>query len=168
VNRQFEEAYYRHFGWPYYWAGPYLWGPSPYPMLPAGAIGEPPLGEARSMPGPSGNPHLRSTDEITGYHLRARDGEIGHVEDFLFDRTDWSIHLMVVDTRKWLIGKHVLMSPRQIERVSWEDRTVFVSATKEQIERSPEYDEIHPPESGAEVEMYRLREPGMRPPSSRW
>jgi hypothetical protein len=30
VSRQFEEAYYGHYGWPMYWTGPYMWGYSPY------------------------------------------------------------------------------------------------------------------------------------------
>lgn len=30
VSRQFEQAYYGHYGWPMYWNGPYVWGPSRY------------------------------------------------------------------------------------------------------------------------------------------
>ena len=30
----------------------------------------------------SADSHLRSTDEVTGYHIEAEDGEIGHVKDF--------------------------------------------------------------------------------------
>ncbi len=29
VSRQFEEAYYRYYGWPMYWRGPFMWGPFP-------------------------------------------------------------------------------------------------------------------------------------------
>ena len=32
VSRQYERNYYSYYGWPGYWAGPYAWGPSPYPM----------------------------------------------------------------------------------------------------------------------------------------
>jgi len=108
------------------------------------------------------DPHLRSCRDVVGYRIHATDGQIGHVEDFLFDQTNWSIQLMVIDTRKWLIGKHVLMSPRQIERVSWEDRSVFVSTTRAQIEHSPEYDEDHPPDTAAVLEMYRRSDPAAR------
>jgi hypothetical protein len=31
------------------------------------------------------DPHLRSTGAITGYHIHATGGEIGHVEDFLLE-----------------------------------------------------------------------------------
>jgi hypothetical protein len=161
VNRQFEEAYYRHFGWPFYWAGPYLWGPSPYPVLPSLPMEEPAPVDFRRVPGNGGDPHLRSTDEITGYHLRARDGEIGHVEDFLFDDRDWSIRFLVAGTRNWLPGKQVLVPPAWIGALNWEDRTVDVAADREEIRMAPEYDSGRPltPEYGAELERYFAPEP---------
>jgi hypothetical protein len=30
-------------------------------------------------------PHLRSTQEVTGYDIHATDGDIGEVEDFIID-----------------------------------------------------------------------------------
>jgi hypothetical protein len=32
------------------------------------------------------NPYLRSTKVVTGYHIQASDGEIGHVEDITISR----------------------------------------------------------------------------------
>ena len=58
------------------------------------------------------DPHLRSIEAVTGYHIHASDGEIGHVEDFLVEDADWSIHYLVVDTKNWWPGKKVLISPR--------------------------------------------------------
>jgi hypothetical protein len=29
VSRQYEESYYRYYGWPMYWGGPNMWGPYP-------------------------------------------------------------------------------------------------------------------------------------------
>lgn len=170
VSRQYEEEFNTYYGYPFYWAGPHR-GAAVYP----GVIEKKPLEDADVLAirnrleeeRAHADPHLRSCAEVVGYHLHATDKQIGHVEDFLFDQTDWSIQLMVVDTRKWLIGKHVLMSPRQIERVSWEDRTVFVNVTKEQVEHSPEYDREHPPESGAELEMYRVSRPQSKASSVR-
>lgn len=137
VSRQFEEAYYRHFGWPYYWAGPHLWGPSPYPVPPAGAYLE---SMASDIPAePRGDPHLRSTGEIVGYHLRARDGEIGHVEDFLFDDADWSIRYLAAGTRNWWPGRQVLVPPGWISAIHWEDRHVDVDTRRETIRMAPGY-----------------------------
>lgn len=52
VSRQYEEEYYRYYGWPYYWQGDGLWGMSGFPILelPAKPLpGEPasPLGADR-------------------------------------------------------------------------------------------------------------------------
>ena len=33
VSRQYEEEYYRYYGWPYYWEGDGLWGMSGFPIL---------------------------------------------------------------------------------------------------------------------------------------
>jgi hypothetical protein len=33
VSRQYEEEYYRYYGWPYYWHGDGLWGMSGFPIL---------------------------------------------------------------------------------------------------------------------------------------
>ena len=48
--------------------------------------------------GSDDDPHLRGVEEIIGYHIHGDDGEIGHVEDFLVEEADWSIHYLVVDT----------------------------------------------------------------------
>lgn len=157
VSRQFEEDYYKYFGWPYYWAGPYLWGPSPFPALPpvpADAAGASPQADrSRSY---KGNPHVRSTDEMTGYQLHARDGGIGHIEDFLYEEGDWAIHYLVVDTRNWWPGKKVLIPPSWIGGISWEARTIDVEASREDIRQAPEYDPARPitPESEKELARY--------------
>ena len=56
---------------------------------------------------------------VTGYHIHASDGEIGHVEDFLVEDADWSIHYLVVDTTNWWPGKKVLISPRSAREIDW-------------------------------------------------
>jgi hypothetical protein len=74
--------------------------------------------------------HLRSTYGVSGHHIQALDGEIGHVEDFIIDDETWAIRYLVVDTRNWWPGKKVLVSPQWIESVSWEERKVFVNLSR--------------------------------------
>jgi hypothetical protein len=85
------------------------------------------------------DPHLRSTHDVSGHHVQAADGEIGHVEDFIIDDEAWAIRYLIIDTRNWWPGKKVLISPRWIERVSWDESKVFVNLPRETIQRSPEY-----------------------------
>jgi hypothetical protein len=83
--------------------------------------------------------HLRSTDEVTGYHFVALDGEIGHVDDFIIDDETWAIRYLVVATKNWWPGKRVLISPKWIENVSWEEREVAIGLSRENIKAAPEY-----------------------------
>ena len=138
VSRQFEEGYYEYYGWPMYWGGPFMWGayPSyPYIVRDREKWREPTQGEK------AWDPHLRSTQDVSGYHIQAADGDIGHVEDFIIDDETWAIRYLIIDTRNWWPGKKVLVSPQWIERVSWSESKVFVNVSRETIKQSPEYTE---------------------------
>jgi len=138
VSSQREASYYDYYGYPYYWNGPYLWGPTHYPQLPV-ADQELVLAQ-RAQREVVGDPHLRSAAKVTGYHIEATDGDIGHVEDFIVDTDTWEIRYIVVDTRNWWPGKKVLIAPRWIERMSWDDSKVYVNLSRESIRNGPEYD----------------------------
>ena len=138
VSLQFEEGSYEYYGWPMYWGGPFMWGSYPsYPYIVRDREKwiEPTQGEK------AWDPHLRSTSDVSGYHIQAADGDIGHVEDFIIDDETWAIRYLIIDTQNWWPGKKVLVSPQWIERVSWSESTVFVNLTREAIRQSPEYTE---------------------------
>jgi hypothetical protein len=84
--------------------------------------------------------HLRSTREVTGYHIQATDGEIGHVEDFIVDDRTWQIDSIVIDTHNWLPGKKVMFAPQWIIKVRWPEKKVYVAFQRQTIEHSPEFD----------------------------
>ena len=141
VSRQYEEEYYRYFGWPGYWQGDQLWGLTGFPIL-AGQAAPPPGEPARadgSQTRPA-DPHLRSAQDVTGYHLRTVDATIGHVGDFLMDPRSWAIGQLVVKTGHRLTGREVLISAGQVDRISYDDSTVFVNLTGADIENSPAYE----------------------------
>ena len=80
---------------------------------------------------------LRSIKEIMGYNLNASDGEIGKVNDFLFDDQKWAVRYLVADTGKWLPGRKVLISPSALGEPNWASSLLPVSMTKAKIENSP-------------------------------
>ena len=133
VSRQYEDAYYGYYGWPSYYAGSYMWGPSPFISRKREEW------RTSNQGGKAWDSHLRSTDDVDGHHIQATDGEIGHVEDFIVDDDTWAIRYLIVDTRNWWPGKKVLVSPNWIERVSWNKSKVFVNLTREAVKQSPEY-----------------------------
>jgi hypothetical protein len=135
VSRQFEEAYYGYYGLPVYWGGPYMWGAYPYVVRDREKWKEFTQGEK------AWDPHLRSTYDVSGHHIQALDGELGHVQDFIIDDETWAIRYLIVDTHNWWPGKKVLVSPQWIERVSWGESKVFVNLSREIIKQSPEYTE---------------------------
>jgi len=87
------------------------------------------------------DPNLRSTDAVSGHHIEASDGNIGHVEDFIIDDETWAIRYLIIDTQNWWPGKKVLISTQWIERVSWSEYKVFINLNREVIKQSPEYTE---------------------------
>src|ERR1035441_3625728 len=100
VSRQMETHVYDYYGWSPYWdTGLYMGG---YGYM-GGVVSDAPLLESRRREAnfrlaqqDDGDPHLRSVEAVTGYHIHASDGEVGHVEDFLLDDTDWSIHYLEI------------------------------------------------------------------------
>lgn len=154
VSRQHEAAYLGYYGYPYYWGGPYLWGTAYYPAalpVPAGSSQE---GVADRVRKESTDSHLRSTEAVTGYHIEATDGELGHADGFVLDDTAWAIRYMEVATRNWWPGKKVLVSPAWIERVSWTKSKVYVGLSREIIKTCPEYDESLPITRDYETGLY--------------
>jgi len=101
------------------------------------------------------DPHLRSTHDVSGHHVQAADGEIGHVEDFIIDDGTWAIRYLVIDTLNWWPGKKVLVSPKWIERISWDESKVFVNLSREAIRQSPEYTEESLLIRDYEIELHR-------------
>jgi hypothetical protein len=136
VSHQFEQAYYGHYLYPMYWGGPYSWGPYPYPMRDREQWKKP------AQPENAWDHHLCGTCGVSGHHIQALDGEIGHVEDFIIDDETWAIRYLIVNTHNWWPGKKVLISPQWIECVSWGERKVFVNLDRETIKESPEYTDV--------------------------
>ena len=71
------------------------------------------------------------------YAIRAKDGKIGKVKDFLFDDITWTIRYLVVDTGTWLLSRQVLLAPVTVEEIKGDEEELWVNLTKTQVENSP-------------------------------
>jgi len=87
---------------------------------------------------------LRSAKSLRDYHIRATDGNIGRVNDFLFDGGQWVIRYLVVDTSEWLPGRKVLLIPDVLGPPSTEGEVLPVTLTREQVENSPDIETDKP------------------------
>jgi len=142
VSRQEETKLQKYYPWVQYWgggSGELAISPGPLAM----GLPRTNLTEEETVEEQNTNKHLRSTDRVTGYKIKATDGEIGEIEDFILDETKWEIDFLLVDTRKWLPGKKVLISPKLINEIDWENSIVSVETKVESIKGSPEYDPTH-------------------------
>jgi hypothetical protein len=152
VSRQHEELTLGYYGYPYYWGGAGLWGGGLYPYAMDPGYGGYGIGragrereEAASLRAEQArhrndDPHLRSCNAVSGYHIEATDGDIGHVAGYLIDDETWAVRYLIVDTSNWWVGHKVLIAPEWITGVHWANETVSVNLSRTSIKDAPAYD----------------------------
>ena len=148
VYRQQEIELQKYYGWPGYWGGGFgagnLWAGgigTTGMMLPGALTPEQALKNETNTheEQKNENPHLRSTEQVKGYNIKAVDGEVGDVEDFIINDSTWAIDFIIVDTGNRFPGKKVIISPKWIREINWDTSSVVINASVEQIKNSPEY-----------------------------
>ncbi|MBI5472686.1 MAG: PRC-barrel domain-containing protein [Ignavibacteriae bacterium] len=149
ISRQHEEELFKYFGWAPYW----MPGGAPMGVLP---IIPPPIPETSTATDPDehADPHLQSARDVVGYRLQATDGRIGHVDDFVVDDATWSFKYIVVDTAILLAGRKVIIAPRWIRSINWEDQTVQIEFSMQMVKDSPHFDPSAPINEAYERRLY--------------
>ncbi|MGI4950511.1 MAG: PRC-barrel domain containing protein [Janthinobacterium lividum] len=147
VTMQMQNHLYSYYGWDPYW-GPDYYG-SGLSGIGASGIGMPFFGQGAVVDtdtlqrgSEDGDPHLRSMNAVRGYHIHATDGSIGHVENFLIDDMTWAIRYLIVDTRNWWPGAHVLISPYAVDSIGWSENQVRLNVSREMVKSSPPWDPV--------------------------
>jgi sporulation protein YlmC with PRC-barrel domain len=137
VTMQMDKALNTYYGYPGSWSG------GGYGDGYAGSSGNVSWTNSPSSDAaePDGDPHLRSLNEVTGYRIHALDGDIGHLDDLLLDNETWAVEYVVIDTKNWGFGKHVLVSPAEISEIDWGARDIHVDLTCYKIKSSPSWQE---------------------------
>ncbi|CAN5863210.1 PRC-barrel domain-containing protein [soil metagenome] len=152
VSRQHERDYLGYYGYPNYWGQAGMWGMGVFPGLLAGSTpyDVSPTAATES----AGDAHLRSANELRGYHIHGSDGAIGHVVDFILDDESWAIRFLVIDTSAWWFGKKVLVSPRWADSIRWDDRTIHLDISRAAVKSSPEWNPDAPVNRELEHRLY--------------
>jgi sporulation protein YlmC with PRC-barrel domain len=153
VSRRHEAAYADYYRYPYYWEGSGYWGDGLYfPTLMApDYTGQGPMGRVQNETADSyaraeasrhgdDDPHLRSCKAVVGYHVHAKDGDLGHISEMLVDEETWAIRYLVVDTSNWWMGQKVLVPPQWMTAISWDESKIEIDLTRETIKNSPSYE----------------------------
>jgi len=130
-----------YYGYPDYWGATGIWGSYDNPaLLSAGRVAGPAAKRPHTID-PDAR-RLRSVKKSTGYHIHARNGEIGHVDDFLIGHDSWRIRYLLVDTSNWIGGRSVIVSADTLDRVDKEHGQLYVNADREAIEQAPAFESI--------------------------
>jgi sporulation protein YlmC with PRC-barrel domain len=136
VSRQQEAELAKYYPWQSYWGSGYypggVWGiVEPAPRVDPRTI------RVADLTKTSGEDrHLRSSKTVTGYHIHALDGDVGHVTNFIVDDQTWQIAYLLIDTHNWIGGKKVLLAVKHIQHVEWENSKVVVDLTMDTIKTS--------------------------------
>jgi hypothetical protein len=151
VSRQHELDWFGYYGYPRYWGYPGLWGMADYPgLFTTGRSDAPPAEE----PGKLGDVHLRSAQEVRGYHIEGTDGPMGNVHDFIIDEETWAVRYLVIDTSNWWPEKKVLISPYWANGISWPEGEVFLDMPRQKIKKSPAWNPAAPINREYEARLY--------------
>jgi hypothetical protein len=97
---------------------------------------------------------LRSLIDLTGYTLRASDGDIGSVGDFLFDDERWVVRYLVADTGSIFNRRHALISPIAFREADWPSHRFHIALSKAEVENSPDIDHDRPVSRQRERELH--------------
>ncbi len=147
VSKYWEDKYYSHFGWPPYYKGGALWGPTNTPRDL--------LIQLKEENSPEDNQRfLRSIREVNGYKLSCKEDEFGQVSDFIVDSQNWAIRYIVVETHRWIPGEKVLISPDWVENIDWPNRQMDFNLTKREIVNSPKFNSREPINKVYELQLY--------------
>jgi hypothetical protein len=148
VSRQMEEQLSSHYGWAPYWEV----GLTPFGT---GAVDVAQMLESRQKDEEGvqehpANTHLRSTREVIGYEIHAKDGNLGYLNDLIVDDQMWPVRYLVVALDK----RQVLISPHWVSNVDWSLKRVSLDLDKMSIKLGPDFDPKAPVNREYEVRLY--------------
>ncbi len=149
VSKLHEIEIHKYYNWAPYWDNDFVTSPSPLMMEPV--IDEKQRAEFEEK---IKNVTLRSIKEIKGYHIKANDGQIGSIQDFILEDDNWTIRYIVVDAGTFLHGRKVLLSLEWVGDIDWASGTVKVDMSVEQIKNSPEFNPSAPVNREYEIQLF--------------
>ena len=167
VARQYEAQLHQHFSWQPYWSGALFPATGIYSLPAVATLesthflgnhdqrsnnqhsnNQAPLADSNNAadglapPSQAGKTaqiesQLRSLQEVIDYDIQARDGSVGHVDDYLMDRETWQLKFLVVDINNWLPEDQVVLAIGWLKNIDWKKQSALVDLPKKTIEQAP-------------------------------
>jgi hypothetical protein len=98
---------------------------------------------------------LLNAKTLHGFNVAASDAPAGEVKDTYFDDERWVIRYLIVDTRAWVRGREVLISPVAVSHVDFERQRVDLSVSQKHVDESPSIDAAMPVSRMMESQLNR-------------
>lgn len=149
ISRQHEVQLYEYYDWTPYWGGGVA-----MPYAPFAGVEKRQTERQAVQVEERFDQHLRSTKEIIGYKIHAKDGKMGHIDDFIVEEYEWIIRHLIVDTRSWLPSRSVIIPPEWIKEIRWMESEVYVDVSKDEVKESPEFNPEAPVNREYETRLY--------------
>ncbi len=154
VTKDMEALLYDYYGSDPYWGASHFGGAMPNGELRIVEDAARRNADAQ-VPPVDGADHLHGLASITGYHVHALDGDIGHVENVLADDANWEIRYLVVATRNWWPGKVVQLSPYAVKDIDWFGRSINMNVSRDQVRSAPAWDPLAAIDAVSEEQLHR-------------
>ena len=85
--------------------------------------------------------------DLIGFSVEALDGSIGKIDQAT---AETSMNYLVIDTGPWIFGQKVLLTlPASLPVLTYDNESVAVNRTKEEIKNAPPFDERHVSETAS-------------------
>lgn len=81
--------------------------------------------------------NLRGIREVTGYQLRAADGNIGVIADFIIDIETWNIRFLIIDPRYWWLGSKIAVTPDWTKKLRWSEGSLSAPLPRKAVQVAP-------------------------------
>jgi hypothetical protein len=93
--------------------------------------------------------------DLNGYNVAASDAPAGEVKDTYFDDVLWVVRYLIVDTRAWIRGREVLISPLSVTHFDLEKQRIDLAVTQKQVDESPSIETDKPVSRMMEAHLNR-------------
>jgi hypothetical protein len=98
---------------------------------------------------------LLKLKELNEYNVAASDAPAGELKDTYFDDVRWVVRYLIVDTRAWVRGREVLISPLAVTHLDPQRRRIDLSVTQKQVDESPSIEADRPVSRMMEAQINR-------------
>jgi hypothetical protein len=155
VTRQMELLLYDYYGWDPYWGVTHFGAgalPNSELQIVPEAVQRDSDAETFALGDDSG---LHSGASVNGFHVRASDGDIGHVENLLADDSNWEIRYLIIATRNWLPGTLVQLAPYAVKDIDWFGEHINMNVRRDQVKSAPAWDPLAIADMVSEEALHR-------------